>query len=410
MGLCSQCEPDAGHYLGNSSVVLESPNWLRLSLYPLDLSVGVGGAGEVWLEWHVRDEGTDAGANGYCRWERYWSNTWTLQCRPGNAFTHRLPSGLRNIHVLDGQFDVTDIPPLGTTVPPTTIRQGQNHGVTSDFPRQTYNAVGSKPLSILTLSVNPAIRLNISTPILQSIFPPVTEWSCMGGSAEMAIRLITMQPKASYQLTTSAGVIYQLVDGKVEAVPNDRTGSKSLLQGQSIGQASGRGLVLTNRSDKVAHVLQGIVSTTSLMPSSDSLSDYELKVDVEILMIANANTSLSNQDFILSLTTDTLEVEEQLSILPSKDSTLLTVAEGEVQASLKREPMEIKPSQKADPADASAGDSITIGVGGQAFAQPGSSFSLQSSNEPARIVRLTVSPKKATSATPVATSGTISDG
>jgi hypothetical protein len=308
---------------------------------------------------------------------------------------------LRNIHVLDGQFDVTDIPPLGTTVPPTTIRQGQNHGVTSDFPRQTYNAVGSKPLSILTLSVNPAIRLNISTPILQSIFPPVTEWSCMGGSAEMAIRLITMQPKASYQLTTSAGVIYQLVDGKVEAVPNDRTGSKSLLQGQSIGQASGRGLVLTNRSDKVAHVLQGIVSTTSLMPSSDSLSDYELKVDVEILMIANANTSLSNQDFILSLTTDTLEVEEQLSILPSKDSTLLTVAEGEVQASLKREPMEIKPSQKADPADASAGDSITIGVGGQAFAQPGSSFSLQSSKEAAKLVRLNITPKAAMSTTPV---------
>ena len=327
---------------------------------------------------------------------------------PGATFTDRIPRGVRNIHVLDGQFDVNEALTSGTAVPPTTVRQGQNHAVTSVSPHQTYKASGSESLRILTVSVNPTIRFNISTPILQPILPPVTAWS--GGPAEMTIRLITMQPKGSYQLTTSAGVIYQLVDGEVEAVPNDRTGSTSLSPGQSAGQASGCGLVLTNLADKVAHVLQGIISTSGLIPSANSVADYELKVDVEIQVIANANASLANQNVSISLTTDTLAPEEQVSTQPSADSTLLTVAEDEVEASRKSGPVRIEPSRDADPVDASAGEPVTVGVGGRVFAQPGSSFSLQSSNEPARIVRLTVSPKKATSATPVATSGTISDG
>jgi hypothetical protein len=320
---------------------------------------------------------------------------------PGPIFTDLLSYRTRSIHVLDGQFDVSKAPNTGTSIPATTVRQGQNHRVTAETPLQTYKATGTEHLKILTVSVQPSIRIPV-IPSPQPSLPPVTEWSSMGGPAEMTIRLVTMQPKASYQLTTSSGVIYQLVDGEVDAVANDRTGSKTLLPGQSIGQATGRGLVLTNSSDKVAHVLQGIVSTTSLMPNSDSPANYELKVDVEILKVANAKTSLGKQDFTLSLSTGSLEPEAQLSIQSPTDSILLAVAEGEVLANRQSGPLEFKPSQTADPVDASVGDSIAIGVGGQVFAQPGSGFSLKDSMEASKIVRLSIAPKTAASATPEA--------
>ncbi|MGI8484433.1 MAG: hypothetical protein ACR2OU_09220 [Thermomicrobiales bacterium] len=212
-----------------------------------------------------------------------------------------------------------------------------------------------------------------------------------------------MQPNASYQLTTSAGVIYQLVDGEVEAVPNGRTGSATLLPGQSVGQASGRGLVLTNHSDKIAHVLQGTISTTSLKPSADTASDYELKVDVEIQVIANANTSLANPDVSINLSTDTLRLGEKWSTQPSADITLVTVTKGGMQASRRSGTVRIKPSKDADPVEAPVGEPLTIGVGGQVFGLPGSNCSVESSNEPARIARLAVSPKAALPATPGST-------
>lgn len=212
-----------------------------------------------------------------------------------------------------------------------------------------------------------------------------------------------MQPNASYQLTTSAGVIYQLIDGEVEAVPNDRIGSASLSPSKSVGQASGRGLILTNHSDKVAHVVQGIASKTSLNPNEESASDYELKVEVEIQVIANANTSLANQHVSINFTTDTLALGEQWDTQQSPDVTLVTVAEGGVQATRANGSVRINPSKDADPVDAPAGEPFTIGVGGQVFGLPGSSFSVESRKEPTRIVRLTVSPNAEQSATPEAT-------
>ncbi|MGI8483913.1 MAG: hypothetical protein ACR2OU_06585, partial [Thermomicrobiales bacterium] len=216
----------------------------------------------------------------------------------------------------------------------------------------------------------------------------------------------TMQPNASYQLTSSAGVIYQLVDGEVDAVANDRTGSTSLSPGQSVGQASGRGLVLTNHADKVAHVLQGTVSTPHSKPSAETASEYELKVDVEIEVIADANTSLANEHVSINLSTDTLRLGEELSTQPSADITLVTVAKGGIQASRRSGTVRIQPSKDADPVAAPAGEPLTIGVGGQVFGLPGSSFSVESSNEPTTIVRLTVSPKAEKSETPEAPAST----
>lgn len=89
----------------------------------------------------------------------------------GTTFTERLSREVRNIHVLDGQFDVNEPPTSGTAVPATTVRQGQNHAVTTESPEQTFKATGSQSLRILTVSVHSTIRIPIYTPSPQPKLP-----------------------------------------------------------------------------------------------------------------------------------------------------------------------------------------------------------------------------------------------
>ncbi|MGI8482712.1 MAG: hypothetical protein ACR2OU_00430, partial [Thermomicrobiales bacterium] len=93
---------------------------------------------------------------------------------PGSTFTNLLPDGTRSIHVVNGQFDVNETPPSDPAVPATMIRQGQNHVVTTDSPRQTYKATGSERLKILTVSVAASSGITLRAEVKNCHIAPLT--------------------------------------------------------------------------------------------------------------------------------------------------------------------------------------------------------------------------------------------
>jgi len=91
-----------------------------------------------------------------------------------STFTNLLPDGTRSIYVVNGQFDVIQAPATGTPVAATSVRQGQNHAITTDSPHQTYKATGSEKLRIWTVSIAASRGITLRAEVKNCHVAPLT--------------------------------------------------------------------------------------------------------------------------------------------------------------------------------------------------------------------------------------------